>query len=69
MYKVLMPSEVADRLHMSSKTVLRWIRSGRLRGTKVGGKLWRVLGPDLVAFLAEERLATRGPIPEGGTPR
>jgi excisionase family DNA binding protein len=39
----------AERLSLHSKTVLRFIREGRLRATKIG-KQYRILGSDLDAF-------------------
>ncbi|MGX1101442.1 helix-turn-helix domain-containing protein [Amorphus sp. MBR-141] len=40
---------VAERLKLHSKTVLRFIREGRLRATKIG-KQYRILRSDLDAF-------------------
>jgi excisionase family DNA binding protein len=40
---------VADRLQLHPKTVLRFIREGRLRATRVG-KGYRILRSDLEAF-------------------
>jgi excisionase family DNA binding protein len=39
----------ADRLALHPKTVLRFIRDGRLRATRIG-KAWRILASDLDAF-------------------
>ena len=48
--RLLTPEEVADRLHISRLTVGNWLRSGKIRGVKVG-RLWRVRESDLEAFL------------------
>ena len=47
---VLTPEQVAKRLHISRLTVGNWLRSGKLKGLKVG-RLWRVREGDLEAFL------------------
>ena len=39
----------AERLAVHPRTVLRFIRDGRLRATRIG-KAWRILGSDLDAF-------------------
>jgi excisionase family DNA binding protein len=49
---VLTPEQVAERLHISPLTVGNWLRSGKLKGVKVG-RLWRVRERDLEAFLKE----------------
>lgn len=48
--------EVADRLNVHPETVKRWLRSGRLKGTKLpagrwGRGEWRIAEEDLQAFL------------------
>jgi excisionase family DNA binding protein len=35
-------AEVAVRLHLSKKTVTRYLASGHLRGTRLPGRGWRV---------------------------
>jgi excisionase family DNA binding protein len=49
---VLTPEQVAERLHISRLTVGNWLRSGKLKGVKVG-RLWRVRESELEAFLKE----------------
>ena len=39
----------AERLAVHPKTILRFIRDGRLRATRIG-KAWRILASDLDAF-------------------
>jgi excisionase family DNA binding protein len=41
--------QAAERLHLHPKTVLRLLREGRLRGTRIG-KSYRILDSDLRAF-------------------
>jgi excisionase family DNA binding protein len=41
MSKVLTPEETAERLKISAKTIRDWLRSGRLKGIKIG-RQWRV---------------------------
>ena len=47
--RLLTPYEVAERLQISRITVLNHLRSGLLKGTKVG-RLWRVSEEALAAF-------------------
>jgi len=42
MSKALRPEDVAARWECSEATVRRMLRDGRLRGFRVGGKLWRI---------------------------
>lgn len=42
--------QVAERLKLHPKTVLRFVREGRLRATRVG-KSYRIVASDLDAFL------------------
>jgi excisionase family DNA binding protein len=49
---VLTPEQVAERLHISRLTIGNWLRSGKLKGVKVG-RLWRVRERDLEAFLKQ----------------
>ncbi len=47
---LLTPSDVANRLQMNERTVTLWLRTGLLRGFKIG-KEWRVSDIDLEAFI------------------
>jgi excisionase family DNA binding protein len=47
---LLTPEEAAERIAVSPRTLRDWLRSGELRGVKVG-KLWRVRPADLEAFI------------------
>jgi len=51
--KLLRPEEVAELLQVSRRTVVRWLKEGRLKGVRVG-RLWRVREEDLGAFLSPE---------------
>lgn len=52
--KFLSPEEIAERLSVTPKAVREWLRSNELVGAKLG-KVWRVRGEDLNAFI-EARL-------------
>jgi len=54
--KFYTPEEVAGILKVNPKTVLRWIREGKLKAVKAG-RLWRVREEDLEAFLSPEEEA------------
>jgi len=42
--------KVAELLSVHQKTVLRYIKEGRLKANKVGGR-WRIHGNDLTSFV------------------
>lgn len=44
-------SEVAELCHVTRRTVYNWIKSGLLKGEKVGPHRWIVRGAYLKAFL------------------
>ena len=46
------PEEVAGYFKVKPKTVREWLRTGRLKGAKVGG-LWQVREEDLETFLVD----------------
>jgi excisionase family DNA binding protein len=48
----------AERLAVHPKTILRFIRDGRLRATRIG-KAWRILASDLDAFAGVPGRAAR----------
>jgi excisionase family DNA binding protein len=52
--RVLRVPEVAKRFDVHEETVLRWLRAGRLKGFRPGGKkaVRRVDKADLDAFIA-----------------
>jgi excisionase family DNA binding protein len=48
--RLFSPEEVAERLGMSRYTIGEWLRSGRLKGRRIG-RFWRVKESDLQAFI------------------
>lgn len=50
MAKWLTPEEVADELRLHKRTVYNLLRSGELKGAKVG-RVWRINRADLEAYL------------------
>ena len=51
--RYLTPQEVADKLVIKNRTVLEWLRTGKLKGVKAG-KVWRIRESDLEEFLHRE---------------
>ena len=48
----LEPEEIAQRLRVHPRTVVRWIRAGRLsRARRIGARSWRVPVSAVAAFL------------------
>jgi len=61
--RLLTPEEVAAHTNVSTVTVGRWLREGKLKGLKAG-RQWRIREEDLEKFL---RTPIQGPIsPPGG---
>lgn len=60
---LLTPEEVAAHTNVSTVTVGRWLREGKLKGVKAG-RQWRVRERDLEDFLQEP---AAGPITVGGS--
>lgn len=50
------PAEVARLLRVSSRTVLNWIREGRLVAIKVSPRVYRITVAALVKLLFPERI-------------
>lgn len=50
----LTPKEVSDLLRVSTQTVLRWIKEGKLPAYKVG-RAWRISKVDLDRWLNQQR--------------
>jgi excisionase family DNA binding protein len=48
----LTPEEIAVKLKVHEDTIRRWLRTGELRGIKIGKRQWRVRKDDLEAYLA-----------------
>lgn len=49
------PKQVAERLGVSSRSVLRWIQSGKLEGQKLGERQYRISKKSLEKFLANTK--------------
>lgn len=54
MDKVYTPQQVADILSITERTVLIWLRAGKLKGVKVG-RVWRIMEKDLEEFLEQNK--------------
>ena len=52
--KLLTPTQVAERLQITERTVYEWIRGGKLTALKLG-RLWRIRPQDLETFLESAR--------------
>ena len=52
--RLLRPEEVAEILQISKRTVVRWLKEGKLGGVRVG-RLWRIPQEELDRFLREGR--------------
>jgi excisionase family DNA binding protein len=50
MEKLLTPEQVAESLQISKITVMTYLRTGKIKGIKVG-RLWRIHESDLRNFL------------------
>ena len=53
MSRLLTIADVCEQLHVTRKTVSRWIGNGELKAFKLGsgGRLWRIRERDLGRFL------------------
>jgi excisionase family DNA binding protein len=50
----LTAQEIASKMHVSIRTVHRWLRSGELHGINVSGRTgWRVRPSELERFIKE----------------
>ncbi len=73
--ELLTPREVADALGVTPRTVQRWVATGRLPATRVGGRvrvsrssLAAVAPPDLVRAPDEAAHSVTPPAPAGLAP-
>jgi len=55
--KLLTPEEVAERLAVTSNTVRGWLRSGTLKGIKLGKRVWRISESTVNAQICKEKSA------------
>ncbi len=54
--QMISPKEAAERLDVDRETILRWIRAGKLRASKLTPRLVRIYVADIDAMLAEHAL-------------
>ena len=62
MSKLLTPQEVAGRLSVNQRTVHLWLRQGKLKGLKVGPRLWRIRESEFQKFMEQGEISSH---PEG----
>ena len=60
----LTPKEVAGILGVHPKTVHQWLRTGRLSGTKISYRAWRISRSAFEQFIAQ---SSNRPSPQGKT--
>lgn len=48
---VFTPKQVAEKLQMNLETIYRYLNSGRLKGTKLSPKAWRISQENLDELL------------------
>jgi len=58
--KYFTAEEVAEVLKVTTESVRRWIRDGKLKSVKLGGRYIRVSQADLDEFVASMRGGTNG---------
>lgn len=64
MARVFTVHEAADYLRVTPYTVRKWLRRGRIKGSKIG-HIYRILESDLDALLREPGdLLDEGPVPQ-----
>jgi excisionase family DNA binding protein len=51
------PEQVAEKLQLAVETVYRWLRSGKLRGSRMSQKAWRVSEEDLRSFMRKQNVS------------
>jgi len=52
--RLLSPEDVAERLVVNPATVRSWLRSGKLKGVKLGKKIWRIDEREVRELLCRE---------------
>lgn len=50
--------DVSTRLGISAYTVCEWLKSGKLKGSKVGGKVWRISEENFQNFMKNGEVAS-----------
>jgi len=48
---LLTPTQIAETLQVDVKTVYRYLRAGKMSGTKISRKCWRISESSLREFL------------------
>lgn len=56
MEELLTCAEVAAKLKVKPKTVGNWLRSGKMRGVRLGAKAWRIPASALDDFVRQQSL-------------
>lgn len=46
-----LPEEIAQKLRIDRETIYRHLRSGKLKGNKIGGASWRISQEDLDKYI------------------
>jgi len=57
--KLYTPDQIAQMLQVAPRTILDWIKKGRLRGLRFG-RGWRIKASDLAAFVEQAEKAAGG---------
>jgi len=52
--RLLSPEDVAERLAVNPATIRSWLRSGKLKGVKLGKKMWRIDENEVKELLCRE---------------
>jgi excisionase family DNA binding protein len=55
---VYSPEQIAEQWGVARQTVLKYLRTGKLKGFKIG-RFWRIRGRDLSAFIQEDTLVRK----------
>ena len=55
---LLTPAQVAEKVQVHERTVLRWLSSGKLKGIKLE-RFWRIKSDDLEIFLMQHAVNTK----------
>jgi excisionase family DNA binding protein len=53
----LTPEQAAEKLQLTVDTVYRWLRSRKLRGSRISHKAWRISERELAAFMRKQNVS------------
>lgn len=53
----LTPEQIAEKLQLAVETVYRWLRRGKLRGSRISHKAWRVSERELASFMKRQNVS------------